>query len=662
MRRPVSSVKKPAVPRAIQPQDKARRKRRHRLCLLLIILLLAGGVWLLRRLQFSFADAGTMLRHAFSEEQSAPVPAAPPPAPLRGAIYDRNLEEMAVSYRLYSLQAHPAELADRQRAAERLAATAGADAEELLRRLSSGEQTVELTVGMDAEQANAVEELRLPGVSCRPVEARYYPGHAAAGRLLGFVSEGAGLSGIEALCDNLLQPGAFRPADALDIDFSGQTSVGPQAADLLLTLDFKLQKRLEEEFDAYRQQTGAVSGSAIVLDPETGRLAAAIRQPGFDPNYFWQIGGQTAMPKEDGPLFPADFYPELLRPLLNEAGAATGLDSEVVPAAVSPPISFGEQDMTARWREFGFDQPAPELLPLDPKHPVADSATPDRRLNAADIAVGAAVLLNGGKRVTPWFLHAVYDPDRHHFFSRSLAASPPQRLVAPAAGVQLRRRLLHDSFWASSEGFLYVNSSSAPAEKNGLFDWHVQDVLIAAVPQEKPRLLLALVIEHGALYPPLHPEQGQNREMLAELGRRLLPVLAKHASEETALPQPPAARNETNLRRFLLSRRLNRPAAEEKEYELTPQVMPDVVGLSLRQALRRLNPHKLRVQIKGSGRVAAQKPAANASLAKIETCELTLKPLFQNEQSAPAPPQPATRTARKIAPRPAGKPDQQNHP
>ncbi|WP_417910386.1 PASTA domain-containing protein [Candidatus Electronema sp. PJ] len=661
MRRPISPVRKPTVNRAVRQQNEVRRHRR--LCLLLIILLLASGIWLLRRLPLSLADAGRTLQQVFNAESHRP--AVPPPlAPLRGAIYDRNLEEMAVSYQLYSLQAHPAELADHQEAAEQLAAVAGADAEEILRRLLSGEQTVELAVGIDADQAKVIEALTLPGISCKPVEFRYYPGHSTAGRLLGFVSEGAGLSGAEALYDGLLQPGAFRPAEVPEIDFTGQTSLGPQAADMVLTLDIRLQKRLEEELEGWRRQTDAASGSVIVLDPDTGRLLAAVRQPGFDPNYFWQTGGQAVLPKEDGPLFPAEFFPELLQPLLTEAVAAqeAGFGGDPLPAAVSAPLPrLSQEQLETYWHEFGFDQAVPELLPLDPKHP----ATEDKhgRLNTADIAVDAATLLNSGKRIAPWFLKAVYDPDQQRFFSRVLDANPPKRLISPAAGVQLRQRLLHDSFWSSKEGFLFMNSVSVAVEKNGLNEWHRQDVLIVAVPQDRPRLLLALAVDYGSLYPlPPNIAPSQEQELLAELGHRLLPVLAKYAGEDNPPKQPPAAKNEANLRRFLLSRRLNQPATEEKDYEQAPQVMPDVIGLSLRQALRRLNPHKLRVQVRGTGHIVAQKPTANASLAKIDTCELTLEPLLQNDPSAPTAAKPAPRTERKSPARKSGQPDTPNHP
>ncbi|CAK8715998.1 Cell division protein FtsI (Penicillin-binding protein 3) [Candidatus Electronema aureum] len=625
----------------------------------------AGGGWLLRR----YLPVPLWSSHPQIQQETETVqpPSTTPLPVLRGAIYDRHVEEMAVSYQLYSLQAHPAELIDRQEAATQLARIIGMDAEAILQGLQSKEPVTELAVGLDARQAVEAEALQLPGISCIPIEVRYYPNHAAAGRLLGFVSEGVGLSGAEALYDGLLQPGAFRPAEATGVDFAGQTNLGPQAADLLLTLDLKLQKRLEQELEDWRRRKGAASGSAIVLDPETGRLLATVRQPSFDPNYFWQTGGQ-ALPKDDGPLFPAEFFAELLEPLLTEVAIVqeAGLSSNELPATVSAPHSDLSQEQRAHsWQEFGFDQPAQDMLPLDPKQqPMPEeSAARDGRLSVADIAVGTASVLNSGKRIVPWFLKAVYDPDRQQFFSRDLSSVAPKRLIPPAAGVQLRRQLLHESAWSSKEGFLFVNSTAAMVFKNGLSEHHLQDILIAAASQELPRILLVMAIDYGSLYPqPPDIDPTQDRELLAELGHRLLPILAKYTAEDALSDKPPGTKNEANLRRFLLSRRLNRHSAEEKSYEDTPQVMPDLIGLSLRQGLRRLNPHKLRVQIKGSGKIKAQKPAANASLVKIDTCELTLEPPFQHDTSAPVAAKPTRRIVDKNTPRSAERRDQPNHP
>jgi cell division protein FtsI (penicillin-binding protein 3) len=53
--------------------------------------------------------------------------------------------------------------------------------------------------------------------------------------------------------------------------------------------------------------------------------------------------------------------------------------------------------------------------------------------------------------------------------------------------------------------------------------------------------------------------------------------------------------------------------------------MPEVTGLSLRKALQHLTPFHLNVQIKGSGKIVGQNPAAGESLAGVDLCRLILK-------------------------------------
>uniref|UniRef100_UPI004056A71B hypothetical protein n=1 Tax=Candidatus Electronema sp. TaxID=2698783 RepID=UPI004056A71B len=666
MRRPVSPASRQRQPAQVvrPPLLKSQRRRRRIGLFLLIVLLLGAGGWLIYRLPLR--DAWQNARQRVSRFFAAAEPViVPKPLPaLRGSIYDRNMEEMAVSYRLFSLQANPAELNDRELLAGQLAQLIGADSNELLKRLQSTEPTVELAAGLDARQAEEIEELRLPGIFCKPAEFRYYPGHAAAGRLLGFVSEGIGLGGIESLYDAALQPGDFRRADAPEANFAGETSLGPQAADLLLTLDLKLQKQIELLLDSHRQQADAAAGYALVIDPDSGRLLAAVRQPAFDPNYFWQTEGE----REDAPLFPRELSKELLRPLLAEAAAIeeAGLGDTPPPAAVSPPArGLSEEELECRWHEFAFDQPVPELLPLDSKAPA-----PEERggMSATDIAVGAAALLNSGRRVTPWLLKAVYDPDRRRFFNRDPESNPPRRLLPPAAGVQLRRRLLHNSPWGGKDGFLFASSvTAANLTKNGLSEHRLQELLIAAAPQDMPRLLLVLAVDYRRLNPPppSSAEAGQtdSRERLLSLGRSLLELLAAHSSADATTDKPPPARNEANLRRFLLSRKLNRPVAEEKNYDpAAAETMPRLVGLSLRHGLQRLNLRNIRMQIRGSGMIVAQKPAPGTALAKIETCELTLEPFPRHEKPAPAAAKPAARTQRKSPARKSGQRDTPNKP
>ncbi|CAK8714567.1 Cell division protein FtsI (Penicillin-binding protein 3) [Candidatus Electronema halotolerans] len=601
---------------------------KHRLCCLLFVLLAAAGLGLLRQFLYFLNDGSQPARQPAAADQLKENASALPA--LRGTIYDRHLHEMAVSYQLFSLQAHPEELADRQAEAEKLALIIGTGKDMLLQQMQGGDTVVELAGNLSQKQAAEAAALHLPGIRLQSAEARCYPGHAAAGHLLGFVSEGIGLSGVEARCDSLLQPGEFRKAEAPGIDFAGQESLGATAADIILTIDFTLQKKLEQRISAYRQAVEAASASALVLNMDSGELLAAVRQPSFDPNYFWKS-------KEDSILFPQIFSPDLLRPLLAQAAAVreTGTVAAVPPDVVSPPDhGLRQEELTANWQKFGFDQTAsePELaspaVPLQKTEPQKE----DAKLSAIQMAAGAAALFNNGKRLKLWLLKAVYDPDHERLFQHDPDAATPQRIIPPAVGVLLRQNLLHHSRWSHEQGFLFGNRIVfAEPVRNGLQQQRVQELLLLAAPRENPRLLLLLALDYGRLEPP--PFAGDAEEEAAQqpedLGRSLLALLTDYAKEkDSPLQKPPKEKNETNMRRFFLSRQLSLPSAEEEKAADSSggRIMPDLKGLSLRKGLQRLNSCKLKIQIRGSGKIRRQHPAAGTSLEKIDRCTLILRP------------------------------------
>ena len=292
---------------------------------------------------------------SFPEQQDRPI--------LRGTIYDRNMEEMSVSYRLFSLLVQPAEFADRDLVADRLAPILAMEKQLILQRLQYTDGIIELADNLEIRQVEEVEELHLPGIHCRPVEVRYYPDHAVAGQLLGFVSGNAGLSGVEALYDAVLEPGEFRQINIPAVNFSGHDALGKTVADIVLTIDMELQRQLDKALEEYRKRKGASSGSAIAIDPDSGRILALVSQPGFDPNYFWQTDEQKAHKA----LFAARYDQKLIRPLLVQAAATfeVGMDRKVLPVAVSvPDYGLPEELLQEYWLKLDLGRSIPDFLPI----------------------------------------------------------------------------------------------------------------------------------------------------------------------------------------------------------------------------------------------------------------------------------------------------------
>lgn len=604
-------------------QKKRRRKRLLFVGVLVILLAAAGGT--LHRLSLSLLDISRIIQLAAGKIFDTDQNSGPTKAILRGTVYDRNFNELSVSYQLFTLYVHPTELSDRHSAAENLALILGTDKDILADRLKNVQPVIEIADDLDEQQAADIEALNLDGVQCKVREDRFYPAHTAAAYLLGFVDNSIGLTGVEALYDSVLQPGEFQASNVPEVDIDDLEALGRTTTDVILTIDMDLQKKVEQQLQNYRKINGAARGMALVLEPGSGRVLAMVSQPGFDPNYFWHADDQ----KLQGFIFTPEFNRELARPLLKTAAAIydAGLNGGILPVTVrAPDYGLAEEKIDEYWTLFGFQQPVPSLLPSSRKEADQDASEKDimQKLSGVQLGVGLASLMNGGSRMTPYFLHSLYDHTRGRFYEREDASILQQRIMEPAAGINLRRELLLQPPYCRKESFLFFNRETDISERNGLTDYQLQEVLVAAVPRNIPKVLLLMAVDYGTLYPlPPDAYKGKKRkEDLAALGRRLLPVLAAYSSSDR-VAEHPRVKSEDNYRRFLISRRLELPE-QKKRYVRVDTTMPEITGLSLRKGLQLISPYHLKVSIKGSGHIVAQNPAPGEPVTESGVCELTL--------------------------------------
>jgi cell division protein FtsI (penicillin-binding protein 3) len=116
----------------------------------------------------------------------------------RGTIYDRNLNEMAVSIDVTSIAAYPARVENPKAAAKALARVLGLKASALKKTLSAPKSFVWVKRQSTAKETIAVKKLEIPGIDFVTEYNRYYPNTTLAAQVLGFTGiDGAGLEGIE---------------------------------------------------------------------------------------------------------------------------------------------------------------------------------------------------------------------------------------------------------------------------------------------------------------------------------------------------------------------------------------------------------------------------------------------------------------------------------
>jgi cell division protein FtsI (penicillin-binding protein 3) len=264
--------------------------------------LLILGLWVCGRFFYLQAILGPQLREESTREYQKFCPILP----VRGSILDRRGTELAVSTRVSSVVAHPAQIRNVDRLSRELAPIMGfktRDLKEVLTRARpfvwvKRHLTPEREAAFLAWQAKAEQKARpaketgrrdTDAVYLIPEARRYYPQLSLAGPVLGFCNiDGQGLEGLEFQGNQELyaSPSAGRWWTRGHIVVTGEKAWDPEVMgnNLVLTLDRTLQYIAEKELARGVEKFHAAGGLALVVRPQTGEILAMAQMPSIDPN------------------------------------------------------------------------------------------------------------------------------------------------------------------------------------------------------------------------------------------------------------------------------------------------------------------------------------------------------------------------------------------
>lgn len=249
-----------------------------------VLFLVLGG----RLVAIQVVHREKLLAHADQQHNaSTSIPAR------RGMIFDARGRVVALTRRIPDVFVDPAMVADVEALAHELAPRLNLPVPEILAEIRSRPQSrfVVLAKGVDAVTAEAVRELRRPGVGLTFRSERYYPLGAGLAHVLGWVGyDGEGLEGVELSFNEHLRGrngrrSTIRDARRRALRRSEAPTVAPvDGGHIVLTIDAEIQRMVEAELENGVDRVEAESGVTIVLSPVTGDVLAMACYPGFDPN------------------------------------------------------------------------------------------------------------------------------------------------------------------------------------------------------------------------------------------------------------------------------------------------------------------------------------------------------------------------------------------
>jgi cell division protein FtsI/penicillin-binding protein 2 len=279
------------------------------------------------------------------EQRERPIAMADPP---RGVIRDRNGHLLAGNTVMYSIEANTALVLDEAAVALELASALHLPVYHVERLLGDDAPWVQIATPVSKEMGEQVADLRISGITVRPLWAREYPEGLLASHVLGFCNaEGRGYYGVEGFHDESLRPkqveceGPVDPASE-QVPWTVAPVVLPQSGEeLILTLDRTVQALAEEELARSVYEYQADGGTIIVMDPRTFEILALASLPDYDPNHYIEYYDLDPRPFDD-PAVSHQYEPGSVFKVLTVAAALdTGL--------VTPATTYFDQG----WIEVG---------------------------------------------------------------------------------------------------------------------------------------------------------------------------------------------------------------------------------------------------------------------------------------------------------------------
>jgi cell division protein FtsI (penicillin-binding protein 3) len=218
-------------------------------------------------------------------------------SPVRGNIYDRRGNELAMTINVDSVFAVPSEVPDIHSAAQVMARVLKGDSSDIEARMHASRAFAWIARKIDNATSARIRALNLKGIYFQKESKRIYPKGELAAQVLGYVGlDDDGLGGVEREFQSQLtgKPGKMLITMDNKRRWLGRVEKQPDPGEnVVLTIDEKIQYIVERELARSIGETHAEAGTVIVQNPHTGEVLALANWPTFNPNVFNKVNPQA---------------------------------------------------------------------------------------------------------------------------------------------------------------------------------------------------------------------------------------------------------------------------------------------------------------------------------------------------------------------------------
>jgi cell division protein FtsI (penicillin-binding protein 3) len=597
----------------------------------------------------------------------------------RGDILDRRGRVLATSVDADTIYAVPTEIDDPPGAARKLCdALADCDARErqsLADRLSQRKAFAYVRRQVAPDQARRVADLNLDGIGFTKESKRFYPNKELAAHLLGWVGiDNKGLGGLESTYDAQIRGKAgtiLIHTDARRHAFARAERPPTAGSSIELTVDEYLQHIAERELHRGVVENVAPGGSAIIMNPHTGEILALANEPTFNPNAYRDFDDADRRNRgiqdlyEPGSTFKVvtasaaieekvlsvdtliDTNPGRLhigsRLITDDAGRNNGVltfSNVIVKSSNIGAVKIGFRVGTERMSRFvglyGFGRPvSPDFPAENPGIVWRPEKWTDTALASVSMGYQVAVtplqmvaavssVANGGLYVEPRVVRAVYrDGRRYQLAPKTLRRTVSADTAATLTTIMETVVTSGTAKRAQIPGYT-IAGKTGTAQKliNGRYSHSDHNAsFVGFIPSRSPELAIVVVIDSAK-----GPNGDHGGTVAAPIFRNIAEAALHYLGiPPTVNPPPPV---------LVAGRHVAEPAPavalpisdqKVKFVDSPAGTVPDLQGMSAREAVRKLVTVGMIAHVSGDGFVVAQDPPAGTPIERDAVCRLTLE-------------------------------------
>ncbi len=598
----------------------------------------------------------------------------------RGMIYDRNGEKLAMSVMADSVFADPTRIADPAKASRQIATVLDLDASAVFKKISEPKSFCWLARKISPQQALQVEAAGIEGVFVIKEPKRFYPNGQLAAHLIGFTGfDAEGLEGLEKKYDGHLKGKPEKLTWARDakgkklfLHVERNASPKNESANLVLTIDSRIQYLVESHLKDAVLDKGAKGGIAVVMDPKTGELLALANEKGFNPN---NIKGLTSESWRNRAVVDAfdpgsTFKPFLVAAALEEKivreadrfycedGYFTVADRVIREAnrkrhgylSVRDILKYSSNIGSAKIAEklgkdkyyeyiksFGFGsktgidlagEAAGLLRPVQGWTKVDTAAIAFGQgisVTAIQLISAMSAIANDGVLMKPFIVRGMTDHNNNPI--KMYAPETVRRVVSPQTAKRLTAMLTEVVGAADGTGKNAHIVDVAVAGKTGTaqkFDFargvysseRVRTSFIGFFPADNPQVVILVILDE-----PQRDKWGgvAAAPVFKHIGEQILNCFKTNIRETPVFDPQKASKVQLVSARHTLVEDEAQEAIDDESH------MPDFSGLTIREAMKRAKSRSIELQVIGSGWAVRQSPQAGSMLGGERLCKIVFE-------------------------------------